>query len=484
MDILVSVNDFINGIVWGPIMICLIAAVGIYFTVRLGFFQVKNFGFLLRQTVGKAFKKVKEDNGDTAVGDITPFQAAMTSVAAIVGSGNIAGVATAIVCGGPGALFWMLVAAFLGMATKFVEIALGIKYRKIHKDGSVSGGAMYYLAEGLKQKWLGIVFSLLVIFFDIMISAVVDTNTIALAINARFPVVQPWVVGAILCVLTAVVIFGGIKNIGRFCEILAPFMGGIYILGGIAIILLHITDVPAAVVQIIQGAFNPRAVTGGAVGSIFVAMRYGVARGIFSNEAGIGSAAMVHSAAKVKEPMEQAVWGPVEVFLDTMLVCTVSALAVVLSGLWVPETGLDGAALTMAAFDKLLPGNWGGWICLTAVVLFGFSCLISFYVYAERGAEYIYVTLRGKKASEESIEKGTKVVKIIIRVFWIVMIFVGSLTTLGVAWDLADTANGLIIPFNLIGLVFLSREVISMKNDYFDRELSKEKAERLAKKHG
>jgi AGCS family alanine or glycine:cation symporter len=463
MEILVSVNDFINGIVWGPFMIALIAAVGLYFTVRLGFFQFRNFGFLLRQTVGRAFRKAKGDE-EGAVGDITSFQAAMTSVAAIVGSGNIAGVATAIVCGGPGALLWMLLAAFLGMATKFAEIALGIRYRRIHPDGSVSGGAMYYLADGLKQKWLGILFSVLVIFFAIMISAVVDTNTIALAINARFPSVQPWVVGLVLAVLTGIIIFGGIKRIGRICEFLAPFMGGLYILAGIAIILLHIRQVPEAISLIFRAAFSPRAATGGVVGSVFVCMRYGVARGIFSNEAGLGSAAMVHSAAKVKEPVEQAVWGPVEVFLDTVLVCTVSALTIVLSGLW--DSGLDGAALTMSAFDKMLPGSWGGWICLVAVVLFGFSCLISFYTYAERAAEYIFGAWT----------------KWPVRVIWVVMIFIGSLTTLGLAWDLADTCNGLMILPNLIGLVLLSNQVIRMKKEYFSRELSLERAQRLAKK--
>ena len=464
VDIIARGNDFVNGIVWGPVMLVLIAAVGLYFTIRLGFFQFKNAGFLFRQTIVRAFRSAKDGSDKKGVGDITSFQAAMTSVAAIVGSGNIAGVATAIVCGGPGAIIWMLLAAFLGMATKFAEIALGIKYRRVHKDGSVSGGAMYYLADGLKQKWLGILFSVLVIFFAIMISAVVDTNTIALAINERFPVVQPWVVGLILAFLTAATIFGGIKRIGRFCEFLAPFMGGLYILAGLVIILMHLSDVPAAISLIFRAAFEPKAVTGGAVGSIFICMRYGVARGIFSNEAGLGSAAMVHSAAKVNSPIEQAVWGPVEVFLDTVLVCTVSALTIVLSGLY--TSGLDGAALTMRAFDLLLPGSWGGWICLIAVVLFGFSCLISFYTYAERAAEYIF----GSKC------------KIIVRIVWVAMIFIGSITTLGLAWDLADTCNGLMILPNLIGLILMSNEVVKMKKEYFGCELSAEKAERLAKK--
>jgi AGCS family alanine or glycine:cation symporter len=218
------------------------------------------------------------------------------------------------------------------MATKFAEIALGIKYREVHADGSVGGGAMHYLAKGLKQKWLGILFSVLVIPFAFVISAVVDTNTIALVVEDSFRI-PTWITGAVLAVSAAVIIFGGITRIGRASEIIAPFMGGAYILAGLAVLVLNLPAVPEAIGQIIQGAFNPQAITGGAVGSVFVCMRYGIARGIYSNEAGLGTAAMVHCGAKVDHPVEQAVWGPVEVFLDTVLVCTVTALTIVLSGL-------------------------------------------------------------------------------------------------------------------------------------------------------
>ena len=449
-EAIVNINGAINDFVWGVPCLVLLIGTGLYYTIRLGFMQFRHPGFLFRETVIKAFKK--KDDANKAPGELTSFQAAMTSVGAIVGSGNIAGVATAIVVGGPGAVFWMLIAALIGMATKFAEVTLGVKYREVREDGSVGGGAMYYLAKGLKQKWLGVLFSILVIPYAFVISAVVDTNTIALAVENEFAV-PTWITGVILAVAAGVIIFGGIKRIGRASEIIAPFMGGAYILAGLAVILLHIGQVPAALVQIIKGAFDPAAVTGGAIGSMFVAMRYGVARGIFSNEAGAGTAAMVHCGAQVEHPVEQGLWGAVEVFLDTVLVCLVSALTVVLSGLW--NTGLDGAVLTMEAFELMLPGKIGSYICLGAIVLFGFSCLISFYTYAERGAVFIF----GQKS------------RFWIKLIWVGMIFLGSQTTLGFAWDLADTINGMMIIPNLIGLLLLSGEVVKLKKEYFSDRL-------------
>lgn len=408
---------------------------------------------MFKNTVVKAFKKKEE----TAPGELTSFQAAMISVSAIVGSGNIAGVATAIMAGGPGALVWMIVAAFLGMATKMAEIALGVKYRVIHKDGSVSGGAMYYLSEGLHAKWLGILFSVLVLPFAFVISPVVDSNTISSTLADTFSV-SPVVIGAVLAVLTAIIVFGGIKRIGRVCEIISPFMGGAYILCGLAVIILNLSSVPGAVGLIFKAAFTPKAVTGGAVGSIFIAMRYGMARGIYSNEAGLGTAAMVHSGAKVNNCMEQAVWGPVEVFLDTVVICTITALSIVISGLWTNKEGLDGAVLTLRSYQSLI-GPVGGAVVLGCVVLFGFSCIISYYAYAERASEYIF----GPKS------------KIVIKVLWVIFVFIGSITTLGFAWDLADTFNGLMIIPNLIGLILLSNEVVKMKREELDPLLKRKK---------
>ena len=445
-EAIVNINGAINDFVWGVPCLVLLIGTGLYYTIRLGFMQFRHPVFLFKETVVKAFKK--KDDANKAPGELTSFQAAMTSVGAIVGSGNIAGVATAIVVGGPGAVFWMLIAALIGMSTKFAEVTLGVKYREVREDGSVGGGAMYYLAKGLKQKWLGILFSILVIPYAFVISAVVDTNTIALAMEDQFAI-PTWITGVVLAVAAGIIIFGGIKRIGRASEIIAPFMGGAYILAGLMVIILNLPQVPAAIGQIVRGAFDPAAVTGGAIGSMFVAMRYGVARGIFSNEAGAGTAAMVHCGAKVDHPVEQGLWGAMEVFLDTVLVCLVSALTVVLSGLW--NTGLDGAVLTTRAFEVMLPGKIGAYICLGAIFLFGFSCLISFYTYAERGAVFIF----GPKS------------RFWVKLVWVGMIFIGSQTTLGFAWDLADTINGMMIIPNLVGLLLLSGEVVKLKKEYF-----------------
>ena len=458
MDLIVTINDAVNNFVWGAPAIIMILITGIYLTVRLDFIQFKHIGYLFSRSVGKAFSKKGE--GEKVDGEVTSFQAAMMSISAIVGSGNIAGVATAIVSGGPGALFWMVVAAFIGMATKFSEIALGIKYREIRKDGTVDGGPMYYISKGLHCRWLGVFMSICVIFYAIVISGIIDINTMAAVLDERFSV--PTVgTGVFFAILTGICIFGGAKRIGHVCEVLAPFMGGAYILGGLLIIVLNISQVPGAIALILEAAFTPRAVTGGAVGSIFIAMRYGCARGIFSNEAGVGSAAMVHCNATVQHPMEQAVWGPVEVFLDTVLVCSVSGIAVVMSGLYT-DPDLDGARLTMAAFDKLLPGSWGGLITLGAVLLFGFSCLITFNIYVERGATFVF----GEK------------VRPLIRILWVICVFVGAISGESVVWDIADTVNGIIIFPNLIALWVLSKELVAMKKEWTDPDMLRYKAEK------
>lgn len=462
MDLIVTINDAVNNFVWGAPAIIMILITGIYLTVRLDFIQFKHMGYLFSRSVGKAFSKKGE--GEKVDGEVTSFQAAMMSISAIVGSGNIAGVATAIVSGGPGALFWMVVAAFIGMATKFSEIALGIKYREIRKDGTVDGGPMYYISKGLHCRWLGVFMSICVIFYAIVISGIIDINTMAAVLDERFSV--PTVgTGVFFAILTGICIFGGAKRIGHVCEVLAPFMGGAYILGGLLIIVLNISQVPGAIALILEAAFTPRAVTGGAVGSIFIAMRYGCARGIFSNEAGVGSAAMVHCNATVQHPMEQAVWGPVEVFLDTVLVCSVSGIAVVMSGLYT-DPDLDGARLTMAAFDKLLPGSWGGLITLGAVLLFGFSCLITFNIYVERGATFVF----GEK------------VRPLIRILWVICVFVGAISGESVVWDIADTVNGIIIFPNLIALWVLSKELVEMKKEWTDPDMLRYKAEKEARR--
>ncbi len=443
MDFIYQVNDIINGIVWGPYMVALLVGTGVFLTVRLGFLQVFKFPYIWKNTIMKAFGK---SDGD---GTITSAQAGLTSIAAVVGTGNIAGVATAISIGGPGAVFWMWVAAFFGMATKFSEITLGIHYREKRDNGEYAGGAMYYISKGLKQKWMAVFFSIMVIITYFVVGAIVDTNTIVLSLEAQFGF-EPIITGVVLSVLTGVVIIGGLKRIGSVCQILAPAMSIIYILAGIAIIVLNIEKVPMAFGEIFAGAFTPLGATGGIAGaSITRIITIGMARGLFSNEAGLGSSPIIHCGAKVNHPVEQGIWGSMEVFIDTLIIATITGLAIVISGAW--STGLSGAELTMEAFGALLPGNIGSYIVMISAVLFGFSCLISANYYCERSADYLF----GSKSIMP------------IRIAWCVFIIIGSVGGLEFVWALADTANGLMAIPNLIALLILSPIVVKLSREFF-----------------
>lgn len=448
MEKIVEINSFINGIVWGPYMLAFLVGTGIFLTFRLGFTQVVDFKFIMKNTVGKMFGK----SSTGAEGDITSSQAGLSAIAAVVGTGNIAGVATAIAIGGPGAVFWMWLSAFFGMASKFSEITLGIKYRERMKDGSVAGGAMYYLDKGLHSKFLSYFFSIMVIIAYFIMGAVVDTNSVALSVQEQWGI-QPIITGIVLAAATGVVILGGIKRMGRVCEYLSPFMGGLYILAGLAVIILNINKVPGAFALIFSSAFKPIAATGGFVGATFGQMvKMGIARGLFSNEAGMGSSPILHSSAQVNHPIEQSIWGVAEVFIDTMLICTMTALPIVISGEW--TTGVSGVALTMRAFNATLPGNIGSYVVLGCVLLFGYSCLITVNFYCERAGEYLF---------------GQKVIKPM-RYLWIICIVIGSMGGLEFVWDLADTANGLMAIPNLIGLLFLSGTVVSLKKEFFSNK--------------
>lgn len=443
MDLIYRVNDFLNDLVWGPYMIALIVGTGVFLSFRLGLVQVRFLPRIFRETLGKMFAK------SSAEGDITSGQAGLAAIAAVVGSGNIAGVATAIAIGGPGAIFWMWLAAFFGMATKFSEIALGVKYRQVHKDGSIAGGAMYYLEKGLKSKFLAVFFAVMVIIAYFIVGAIVDTNSMVLSVQEQWGI-EPLYTGIVLAILTGLVIFGGVKRIGQVCEVLSPFMGSLFILAGLAVIVLNIQQVPAAFGAIFSGAFRPIAATGGFVGASFgTIIRIGVARGLFSNEAGMGSSPILHSSAKVNHPIEQSMWGVTEVFMDTIIICTITALPIIISGLW--KTGVSGAALTMRAFNAVLPFNFGSYIVLGSVLLFGYSCLITVVYYCEQASEYIF----GLSA------------KWIIRSLWVIFIVIGSIGGMEFVWDLADTANGLMALPNLIGLIFLSGTVVKLKKEYF-----------------
>ncbi|MDO4720109.1 MAG: sodium:alanine symporter family protein [Peptostreptococcaceae bacterium] len=447
MSFITKANEFLNGIVWGPYMIGLLLFTGIVLTIQLHFIQVFNFSYILRNTIGKMFRKPTSGEGDISSG-----QAGLTAIAAVVGTGNIAGVATAIAMGGPGAVFWMWVSAFFGMATKFSEIALGIKYREKRADNTYSGGAMYYLDKGMNNKFMAYFFSVMVLITYFIMGAIVDTNSMVLSLEEQWRF-KPLISGIALSFLAGIVILGGIKRMGKVCEILAPFMGGLYILAGIFILLLNIRQLPAALFLIIKSAFTPVAAAGGFVGStIATTVKMGFARGMFSNEAGMGSSPIIHSSATVNHPVEQGIWGVAEVFVDTFLICSITGITIVMSGEWL--TGVSGPALTMRAFNALLPGNIGSYIVMGSAVLFGYSCLISANFYCERAGEYLF---------------GSKVI-LPIRILWVIFIVIGSVGGLEFVWDLADTANGLMAIPNLIGLLVLSKTAVNLKNDFFSRK--------------
>lgn len=449
MDKIYSINDKLNEIVWGPYMIFLLVGVGIFLTIRLKGIQFGKFGYIVKNTIGKAFKNSEGE------GSISSAKAGLTSIAAVVGTGNIAGVATAVAIGGPGAVFWMWVSAIFGMATKFSEITLGIYFREKKDDGTYSGGAMYYIEKGIHSKLLAGFFSVMVIIAYFVVGAIVDTNSICISVHTQFGI-PTIATGIAFSILTAIVILGGITRIGDVCQWLTPFMCGIYVIAGLAVIVLNIREVPSAIGEIFKGAFTPAGATGGFAGTTFMIMvTKGMARGLFSNEAGLGSSTIIHSSAIVKHPVEQGIWGATEVFVDTLVVASITGLAIVISGAW--KTGLDGAALTMKAFEMALPGKIGSYIVMLSAIRFGYSCLISANYYCEKAAEYLF----GKHSA------------IPIRIVWCIFIIIGSIGGLKFVWDLADTCNGLMAIPNLVALLVLSPIVVRLTKEYFQQVKNK-----------
>lgn len=445
MDRLMAFNDWLNGIVWGPYMLVLLVGTGIFLTFRSSFPQVFKFGYVLKNTIGKLMEK-----GEGAEGDITPFQALSTALAATIGTGNIAGVATAIATGGPGAVFWMWFSAFFGMVTKFGEVVLAVRYREQKPDGSWAGGPMYYISKGMGDnwKWLAALFAFFGAFASFGIGNMTQANSVAAALEANFSI-PPLVTGIILMVFTGLVIVGGIKRIAQVTEKLVPFMAIFYIVGGLIILVTNISALPAAFALIFRNAFTPSAAAGGFAGAtVMQAMRYGVARGVFSNEAGLGSAPIAHAAAKTDHPVRQGLWGIFEVFADTIVVCSITALTIIVTGAW--QSGQTGAALTSHAFSLGLAGI-GGYIVAIGIVLFAYSTLIGWAFYGEKCIEYLL---------------GTGAVKVYRYVF-LPFIVLGAVGALEPIWLLADTLNGLMAIPNLIGLLALSGVIVKLAREYF-----------------
>ncbi len=443
VDAIMQFNGWLNGIVWGPPFMVLLIGTGLYLTIRLGFFQFIKFGLAWRKTFGGMFKKGEQEEG----GAISSFQAVSSAMAATIGVGNIAGVSTAIALGGPGAVFWMWISALVGMATKFGEASLGVKYRNIEPDGEVNGGVMFYIEKGLgpQWKWLAILYALLAGLAALGIGNMVQANTMA-ASMAEFGV-PSWVTGVVALVLVGLVILGGIKRIGQTAEMIVPFMAIVYIIGSLVVIFMNIGQLGSAFGSIFYYAFNPHAAAGGFAGSAVAAsIRFGIARGIFSNEAGLGAASIVHAQAK-NSPTQQGMWGVMEVFIDTIIVCTMTALVILVTG--VLESGDTGAVLASAAFNKGLPGP-GGVIVLIGLVLFSYTTMLTWSFYGEKSWEYIF----GKK------------IVLPYRIIFLIFLVIGAVGGLEFIWNLADTMNGLMAAPNLIALLVLAGVLVKEKNEY------------------
>lgn len=445
---IVAVNDFVNGIVWGPPFMLLLAGTGLYLTIRLGFFQFTHFAHAWRRTFGTLFRRktaVAED------GAISPFQAVASAMAGTIGVGNIAGVATAIALGGPGAIFWMWMVALVGMATKLAEAALGVKYRHIDADGRVSGGVFYYIEKGLgaRWKWLALLYAFLAGVASFGIGNMVQSNTVAHALSTGFSI-PPWVTGLTVVVLVGAVTLGGIQRIASTAEKIVPLMAIVYIVSSLVVLALHFTAIPAAFAMIIEHAFSPAPAAGGFAGAaVAEAIRYGVARGIFSNEAGLGSASIVHAQAR-NTPFAQGLWGMLEVFIDTLVVCTMTALVILVTG--VMSGGQTGAELTSRAFATGLPGP-GGYLVLVSISLFAYSTMLTWNFYGEKSWEY----LLGRKAV------------VPYRLLFLAFLYVGAVGGLQLVWSVADTLNGLMAAPNLIALILLAGVLVRDKRAYFAR---------------
>ncbi len=443
MEAISNINALINSFVWGPYMLVLLVGTGLYITVATGFFQITKIKLWFSKTFGSLrTKRVSEKN-------ITPFQAVSAALASTVGTGNIAGVATAIVAGGPGAVFWMWVSAFFGMMTKYSEVLLAVHFREKDNNGVHFGGPMYYIEKGMKTKWLAVAFALFGAFASFGIGNMTQSNSIAGALQSFS--IPPIATGIVFAVLSGLVIIGGIKRIATVTEKLVPFMAVLYFLGAIVLLLLNAAKIPDAFSVIFSSAFNIRSVGGGVMGyGIAQAMRYGVARGVFSNEAGLGSAPIAHAASDSKNPAEQGLWGIFEVFVDTIIICTLTALIVLTSGLYT-SGDISGAALTAKAFSVGF-GSVGNVFLSFSLICFAFSTIIGWSYYGERCLGYL--------------SKNNLNVIRVYRVLFIVSIVVGATLELTLVWNIADTLNGLMAIPNLIAILFLSRTIISITKKY------------------
>ncbi len=461
LETITAVNQAVNSFIWGiPAMVCIIG-VGLLLSVRTGFLQIRKFPYAIRTTIGRIFRRK-----DASDGAMTPFQAVCTALAATVGTGNIAGVAGAIAIGGPGAVFWMWCSALLGMCTKFAEVTLAVHFRERNKNGELVGGPMYYIKNGLGSRWqfLAVLYSLFGVLTVFGTGNATQVNTIVTAIdsallatgsglNGILPTLN-LIVGVVVAMMVAMVLLGGVKRIGSVTEKLVPFMALFYIVLALGVVALNYRRFPAVLASIVGGAFDPQAVTGGAIGSVFLSMQKGVSRGIFSNEAGLGTGSIAHACADTHKPVKQGMFGIFEVSADTIVICTLTAMVILCSGVPVGYGSAAGAELTISGFTA----TYGGWSSIfTAVALccFAFSTIIGWGLYGSRCIEFLFHT--------------DKVVGPFLVVYSFVSIL-GATVDLGLLWSIADTFNGLMSIPNLIALLLLSGTVAKLTKEFFAGE--------------
>ncbi|OFI07164.1 amino-acid carrier protein AlsT [Clostridium acetireducens DSM 10703] len=445
MDKIMAINSWLNGIVWGPYMLILLLGTGIYITLGNKFFTIRKFGIVMKNTLLKMFSK--EGSGE---GEISAFQAVSTALASTIGTGNIVGVATAVALGGPGAIFWMWMSAIFGMATKFAEVTLSINYRIKKDDGSFVGGPMYYIERGLKLKWLAVIFAIMTSIAALGTGNMVQSNSIASILESTFGF-NKLIVGIILAVVAAIVMIGGIKSISKVTEKLVPFMAGFYIIGALVIIIARADHIGYVFALIFKDAFKGTAMVGGFAGSTMaMAAKFGIARGIFSNEGGLGSAPIAHAAATTDHPVRQGLWGIFEVF-TTLIICTLSGLILLVTDVW--KSGLNGADLSAAAFNSVIPGSQV--VIAISILLFAFSTILGWSYYGEKALEYLF----GEKVSK------------LYKFIWIPLIVVGSVGGLEFVWALADTFNGMMAIPNLIAILALSKVVFKLSREFFSEKV-------------
>lgn len=474
LDGVAMVNKAINDVVWGVPMLILLVGAGIILTVRSRFVQFGHFGYAMKNTLGKIFKK-----GKAGKGEVTPFQAVSTALAATVGTGNIAGITTAIVLGGPGAMFWLWVTALIGMCTKYAEVVLSVKFRERNEKGDWVGGPMYYISNGLGKnwKWLAVIFSIFGALAAFGIGNAVQVGQIASSVNTAIsafsagfadkvvtigslsvtaPVLVNCIIGLVIAVIVAMVLLGGIKRLGLVTEKLVPFMSIIYIVGSLIVIFANIKNIGPVFASIFEGAFNPSAVVGGVTGfTLMKCITWGVKRGVFSNEAGLGSAPIAHAATSEENPVKQGLYGIFEVFMDTIVICTMTGLVLLMSGIALPYGNEVAAttALNAQAFGTVFGGQAGSLIIAVGITLFALSTTLSWGLYGTRCCEYLL---------------GSKGIKPY-QVLFVIIVIVGATMKLDLAWNIADTLNGLMAIPNLVGLIGLSGVVVKLTRDHFNK---------------